>query len=203
MGAPIIHSVDPAIFTLRYFARCLACGFCNDQCCEHGVDIDSDNARRLLALDGEFRERVAAPPSQWFTSQDMSDSEFPSGVRIRTQVQKGRCVFVSKSGRGCAIHAYCIEKNLDYHTLKPIVSALFPVTFERGVLEPSVEASDGSLVCNGHSTTLYEGARGELNYYFGPEFVDALDALELATRQVTPTPRVTTIPDPGDARERR
>ena len=75
------------------------------------------------------------------------------------------------------IHAYAIEKGIDYHALKPLVSTLFPVTFEQGVLVPSSEAVDGSLICCGEGATLYEGARGELGYYFGGDFVLELDSV--------------------------
>ena len=33
------------------------------------------------------------------------------------------------------IHRFCLEEGLDYHTLKPMVSILFPLTFEHGVLD--------------------------------------------------------------------
>ncbi|MBV9694242.1 MAG: hypothetical protein JO261_11140, partial [Alphaproteobacteria bacterium] len=42
--APVLKSVDTRIFSLRYFTRCMHCGFCNDQCCSYGVDVDADNA---------------------------------------------------------------------------------------------------------------------------------------------------------------
>lgn len=96
---------------------------------------------------------------------------------MRTTVRNGKCVFISAAGRGCTIHAYCLENGIDYHTLKPMVSALFPVTFENGVLVPSSEAIDGTLVCSGEGATLYEGARNELDYYFGTNLVSELDAL--------------------------
>ena len=51
MGGPVLRGVDPAIFTLRYFTHCMTCGFCHDACCDHGVDIDLENAARLRALD--------------------------------------------------------------------------------------------------------------------------------------------------------
>ncbi len=66
-GAPLIHSVDTAIFGLRYFTRCMACTFCHDGCCDHGVDIDLANRDRLLALGEDFSSRVAAPKAEWFT----------------------------------------------------------------------------------------------------------------------------------------
>ncbi|HTP77660.1 MAG TPA: hypothetical protein VMJ73_11850 [Rhizomicrobium sp.] len=176
-GAPAIHAVDPAIFSRRYFMRCMACGFCNDQCCNHGVDIDVGNAERLIALGPEFEARVGVPRENWFSTAPETDLEFPTGGYLRTQVRGGKCVFAARGGRGCIIHAYCFEKNLDYHALKPLVSILFPLTFENGVLVPSSEIADGSLVCGGNGPTLYDGVREELRYYFGDDFVCELDQL--------------------------
>ena len=175
-GAPVIHSVDEAIFRLRYFTLCMACSFCKDGCCDHGVDIDVANRDRLLALGEDFGVRIAAPRDQWFTADVVSDPEFPSGRYVRTAMRDGACVFRAP-GRGCAIHAYAMEKGIDYHTLKPIVSTLFPATFDYGVLGPSGEVADSSLICAGEGPTVYDGARGELEYYFGPAFVAELDAL--------------------------
>jgi len=176
-GAPVIGAVDEAIFSLRYFMRCMACGFCNDQCCDHGVDIDAANAEGLRALGPEFAARVPLPPDEWFTGELVRDAEFPSGAHVRTRVKNGKCVFANPAGRGCTIHAYCLEKGVDYHAFKPMVSTLFPLTFEQGVLVPSSEARDGSLVCSGEGGSLYDGVRGELEYYFGPQLVLELDAL--------------------------
>lgn len=176
-GAPVIHSVDTAIFSLRYFARCMACGFCNDQCCSYGVDIDVDNAERLRALGQAFEARIAAPRDSWFTGEVTEDPEFPSGRYTRTREVGGKCVFANPTGRGCLIHAYAAETGIDYHTLKPLVSTLFPVTFNYGVLEASGEVHDGSLACAGNGPSVYEGARDELSYYFGTDLVAELDAL--------------------------
>ena len=63
------------------------------------------------------------------------------------------------------------------YALKPLVSTLFPVTFEHGVLTASNELADGSLVCAGDGPTLYAGARDELHYYFGAALVAELDRL--------------------------
>jgi hypothetical protein len=93
-------------------------------------------------------------------------------------VQGGACIFRNAAGRGCAIHAYCLERGLDYHLLKPIVSVLFPVTFEQGVLTASGEAADGSLVCSGEGPSLYDGARDELRYYFGHGLIAELEELK-------------------------
>jgi hypothetical protein len=176
-GAPVIHSVDTEIFRLTYFMRCMACGFCDDQCCSYGVDIDLGNVMRLAALGEDFSSRIAAPRSEWFTDAMVEDPEFPTGRYVRTREKDGKCVFRSANGRGCAIHGYALEKGIDYHDLKPMVSTLFPATFDYGVLGPSSEVVEGSLVCKGDGPSVYDGARAELAYYFGADFVAELDAL--------------------------
>lgn len=178
MGGPVLKAVEPAIFTLRYFARCLACGFCRDACCDHGVDIDLGNAERLKALPKDFHDRIGTPTGGWFTGEVVEDEEFPGGAHLRTAVKEGGCIFRNPAGRGCAIHTYCLERKLDYHDYKPMVSVLFPVTFEQGTLAASGEAVDGSLICAGQGPSLYDGARGELEYYFGAGLVAELDRLK-------------------------
>jgi hypothetical protein len=178
MGGPVLHGVDPAIFSLRYFTHCMACSFCHDACCDHGVDIDLENAARLRALPRDFHDRIGVPHSEWFTTDVIRDSEFPGGTHVRTATRGGACIFRNEAARGCAIHGYCLEQGLDYHLLKPMVSILFPVTFEQGVLTASGEAVDGSLICSGSGPSLYEGARDELLYYFGPALIAELDGLK-------------------------
>ena len=63
LGGPVLRAVDPNIFTLRYFTHCMACGFCKDACCNHGVDIDLGNAARLRDLPQDFHDRIGAPSS--------------------------------------------------------------------------------------------------------------------------------------------
>ena len=178
MGGPVLRAVDPAIFTLRYFTHCMSCGFCHDACCDHGVDIDLGNAARLRDLPKDFHDRIGAPPDAWFTGEIVPDLEFAGGSHVRTSVKDGACIFRNAAGRGCTIHGYCLEQGLDYHLLKPMVSVLFPVTFEQGVLTPSGEAADGSLVCSGEGPSLYDGARDELRYYFGPGLIAELEELK-------------------------
>ena len=174
-GQPVIRAVDPAIFGYRYFTHCMSCGFCKDQCCSYGVDIDVENVERVLALGPDFDAHVGVPRSKWFTTQRWKDPEFPGGAQARTRVNKGACVFLDREKRGCKIHSYCLDKGIDYHTLKPLVSVLFPLTFEGGVLVASGEIEDKSLICVDQGPTLYDGMRGELSYYFGEAFVTELD----------------------------
>ena len=176
-GGPVLRAVERRIFTLRYFQRCLDCGFCQDTCCDWGVDIDLQNAARLKALPEDFKALVGVPEEQWFTIAVTSDPEFPGGTHVRTAIAGGACVFRNRKGRCCLIHAYALEKGLDYHALKPLVSTLFPVSFEQGVLVAAGELADGTLICAGDGPSLYEGARDELRHYFGDGLIAELDAL--------------------------
>jgi hypothetical protein len=176
LGAPLIDRIDERIFTLRYFAACMECGFCADQCCSYGVDIDAANIDRVMSLGADFEAFVGVPAHDWFTPERAADAEFPSGSYGRTTTRNGKCVFAG-AARGCRIHAWCLQQGLDYHRFKPLVSTLFPVTFDYGALVPSGEAVDGTLVCSGDGPTLYQGARDELRFYFEDAFIAALDAL--------------------------
>lgn len=176
-GAPVISRVDREIFELRYFTRCMQCGFCADACCFHGVDVDTANVARILAHAPVLERHVGRPAGEWFTGDYERDPEFPGGAYTRTAVREGACVFLSRETRGCLLHRYSLEAGLDYHDLKPMVSALFPITFGDGVLYAADEVHDGTLVCAGAGPTLYEGLRDELAYYFGPALVAELDQL--------------------------
>jgi hypothetical protein len=174
-GGPVPREVELRIFTLRYFQFCMACSYCHDVCCSYGVDVDLENVERIKALPADFKALVGVPEAQWFTAEVTRDAEFPGGAHVRTAVVDGACVFRNRKGRGCVIHSYALEKGLDYHDAKPLVSTLFPVTFEYGVLAASNELVDGSLRCFNDGPTLYEGSRDELLYYFGAALVaDAL-----------------------------
>jgi hypothetical protein len=176
-GKPVIRAVDPGIFRHRYFTHCMSCTFCGDACCSYGVDIDTENTKRIAALGEDFAVRVSVPRERWFEQETWDDPEFPGGSHTRTQTVDGACVFLDRKQRGCKIHAYCLEKGIDYHLLKPLVSVLFPLTFEDGVLVASSEVEERELVCAGSGPSLYEGVRGELAYYFGDAFVAELDSI--------------------------
>ncbi len=175
----MLRTVDPAIFTLRYFGHCLSCGFCADSCCQHGVDVSITERDRILARAEALSSRLALAPADWFEPAMEPDGDFPGGAATRTRVVNGSCVFLQRDRRGCLLHAVAIESGDDYHLLKPMVSALFPVTFGGGLLGPSDELTDASLVCSGKGPTAYAMARGELAWYFGAELVAELDRLAI------------------------
>ncbi len=145
----------------------------------HGVDVSVVERDRILARAGELAPRVGRAPSEWFEAATTADADFPGGAATRTTVVNGRCVFLRRDARGCLLHAVSLEQAHDYHLLKPMVSALFPVTFGDGALLCSDELTEGSLVCAGDGPTAYEMARAELAYYFGDDLVAELDRLAI------------------------
>lgn len=181
-GVPVLRAVHPDIFRLTYFTHCLQCTFCNDWCCQFGVDVDRRHAERILAHAADLEAYLGIPRERWFTSERESDPEAPGGESWRTAVVDGGCVFLNRGGRGCRLHAFCLERGIDHHELKSIVDGLFPLTFEAGVLCPALEAEENELVCMGTGPTLYRGIREEVRYYFGDELIAVLDAMEAATR---------------------
>jgi hypothetical protein len=177
-GVPVVDRVDTAIFARRYFMQCMQCSYCFDSCCQYGVDVDAPNVERLRSRADELERFTGVPRDRWFTEEWTDDAEFPGGRHTRTRVEGGACVFRSRKARGCMIHSYAVEAGVDYHELKPMVSVLFPVTFDGGLLHPSNEIEDRSLQCIDDGPTLYRGVRGEIAWYFGDPLVAELDGLE-------------------------
>jgi hypothetical protein len=177
-GKPIIDSVDSEIFLRTYFFDCLNCGFCNDMCCNYGVDIDIENYQRIQKFTEQLEDFTKIKKENWFKDEIIEDDEFPGGAYLRTQVSEGKCVFWDKKNRGCMIHSFCNSIKMDFHLLKPIVSTLFPITFDNGLLHPSSEVDDNTLVCLNVGVSLYRGIRNDLLFYFGQEFIDELDNIE-------------------------
>jgi Fe-S-cluster containining protein len=178
-GVPVIATVDERIFTATYFAACMACTFCHDVCCSWGADVDAPNVARILAEGEPLEHFVGVPMAAWFRPEiTVADAEFPGGVRTRTAVRDGGCVFLDRKGRGCKLHAFMLRQGRHYNEIKPMICALFGVTFDGGRLQPSDELADQSLRCTGPGLTAYRAARGDLAWYFGEVLVAELDAIE-------------------------
>ena len=167
-GAPTVSRVHPEIFGYRYFGKCMSCETCDDVCCQFGVDVDVENVSRIMSA---FGESIQA----WFGPR-VNDLEFPGGGYHRTKTSDRGCLFLNPE-RGCSLHARCLEQGVDYHELKPMVSCLFPLTFDDGLLHASNEVCDTSLYCLCSRISLYRGVRDELAYYFSG-LVDEIDVLE-------------------------
>ncbi len=180
--APVVTHFDPAIFTERYFRACMECTFCHDSCCQYGCDVDLANVERLIGQFGVALENfVDRPRDSWFYDDVRHDPDLPGGAYKRSTTVNGACVFRNPKGRGCGIHAWCLEQGLDYHDIKPIVCWLFPIGIEAGALVPPNEVLDKTLICVDQGETLYRSQRGELLNLFGPELVAELDEMENQT----------------------
>ena len=177
-GMPVLDSVDTDIFRIKYFTHCSSCTFCNDWCCSFGVDVDIQNVRRIEAHADGLERFTGISREKWFDKQIWYQVEYPGGSCTRTQTDERGCIFLNKNGRGCLLHSYSIEQGLDYHELKPMISCLFPLTYDDGSLLPAVEIDDRSLVCLDSGLTLYRGVRDEVQYYFGESLLAELDAVE-------------------------
>lgn len=203
-GAPVLDRVDPRIFTLTYFAHCMDCGFCHDSCCQYGADIEMPRVRALERLRPELESYLGVPREKWFRDGEGEDDigvipepEYPGGEYTRTAVvelPQGRsphneeaCVFLDPVGRGCRIHRFALERNIDVHEIKPMVCLFFPLCHGEGELRPAIEFELNDLICQGDGPSLYASSRDEVLYYFGAEMVAELDRMA-AEHTTTQTP---------------
>ncbi|CAN5316661.1 hypothetical protein BH11PLA2_BH11PLA2_00180 [soil metagenome] len=197
-GAPVISRVDPRIFTLTYFRHCMNCDTCHDSCCQYGADIEMIRVKAIESLADELEPYLGVTRDWWFRTEPEdigihSDADYPGGLYTRTGIADlppGRsahnadaCVFLDPQNRGCRLHRFALEREIEVHSIKPMVCMLFPVYFQEGLLFPAIEFDLNDLVCAGDGDSVYRGARDDLVWYFGEEFVAELDEYE---RQYTP-----------------
>jgi hypothetical protein len=177
-GAPAIEWIDAEIFRRTYFTHCLECTYCNDSCCQYGVDVDLVHYRRIMEHAKAIEAYTGIDRSKWFTGEYEEDPEVPGGGSRRTAVKGRGCVFLNPGGRGCLLHGYCLEHGIEFRELKSLVDCLFPASFYDDTLTLAEEVDDKSLVCLGTGPTIYRGVRDDLLYFFGAEFVEELDGME-------------------------
>lgn len=180
-GGTAIRYIDANIFRFKYYKNCYCCGYCKDECCSYGVDVDIENVNRLLAYADRLEAYAGINRERWFDAEVVCDSEYAGGAYRRTRVVDGKCIFLNREQNGCRIHSFCIDNLIDFHSLKPVVSCLFPVTFDRKILRPSEEVETAELVCLSDCGSLYEGVRNDLGFYFGEKFLSIMDSLSMAT----------------------
>jgi Fe-S-cluster containining protein len=196
-GAPAVDRVDTRIFHERFFSACMDCSFCFDSCCQYGATVEAPMVEAIRQRADELEPYVGVPCEQWFEDGFQPDADYPDGRHTRTRVVDGSCVFLNRTGRGCLLHRFALERGLQVQSIKPMACNMFPVHCEEGVLIPPYEVQDGTLVCRGAGPTLYRSARNDLLYYFGPELVAELDTLEAAQAKPTPAePNLHSFPLP-------
>jgi Fe-S-cluster containining protein len=212
-GAPVLDRVDPRIFRLTYFGRCMDCTFCHDACCQYGADIELIRVAEILKYRAELEAYLGVPRAEWFREDPADfgvweDTDYPGGEYTRTRVvplaagrspyNRSGCVFLDPAGRGCRLHRFALERGIDVHEFKPMICLIFPASFNQGVLTPAHEFEEtNELVCQGPGSTIYRAARPDILYYFGPELVaelDRMEAEELAGHSVPPADRTIPLP---------
>lgn len=176
-GKPTLTRVETSIFTRTYFTHCTRCDFCHSGCCALGAEVAPEEQARIEAHADAIEAFTGVPRSDWFEDQRPEDVDEAWGPFRCTQVAGAGCVFL-KPGMGCALHGFALARGMDYHTVKPMVCSLFPLSFDSGLLGAGHQVREDELICLGEGETLYRGIRDELLFYFGRGLVDELDALE-------------------------
>jgi hypothetical protein len=137
------------------------------------------NVERIMRNADDIEKYTGIKRKHWFNLKNKGwDYEYPGHYFTRITSHNGACVFLNRNGRGCMLHSYADEKDLDYHLFKPFFCSVFPVTYLDGVLVTPEEIDENTLVCLGEGLSLYSGARKALKYYFGSEMVEELDEIE-------------------------
>jgi Fe-S-cluster containining protein len=178
VGVMVVDRIDVRLFTQTYFAACMDCTFCHDSCCQYGATIDLPMRDAILARAEELEPIVGRPSSEWFGDDFIEDADYVGGGYVRTRVFDKRCVFLNRKGRGCLLHGHALAKGEPVQKIKPLACSLFPIGWGEGALTVPPEIDDRELVCLGPGPTLYRSARNDVLYYYGPELVAELDALE-------------------------
>lgn len=176
-GTPTVDSVDLNIFRHTYFSACLSCTFCGHSCCNWGVDIDVENVERIRARKDELEAYLGTRWDDWFTNEWEITPDYPGGKATRTRVVNGSCVFQNRENGACKLHSFALDKGIDYHVVKPLISSLFPITFGDGLLCLGEELYEGTLACQGNGPSCYDAQREEIRYLFGDELIAELDAV--------------------------
>jgi len=188
LNHPKWNRVEVAVFTRRVVADCMThrCAMHADHkekldaCCQYGCDVDLYERDAIIAKSDLIRPVLRADVANlpWFDeSNPEQDPDVPSGTVVRTAVANGGCLFLSHDLRGCAIHRASLEQGWDFRGVKPTICRLFPLTYGEGLIGVCEDYHDYSCAYDDTAPTLYRVARQALPAIFGPEPVNAKDAL--------------------------
>lgn len=169
-----VSNIDERIFNTRYFARCMECTSCRDDCCSYGCPVDIMEVERIYRHRVQLEDRLGIPASVWFHDEVVVRPEFPSGRVRNTRVVNGACAFHNNRGRGCHLHGYALEQGIDPHLIKPMVCFLFPLTWDGDYLYVSEFLDE--LPCRHGGLLICDSQLEELACYLGGEFVREMEA---------------------------
>ena len=173
-----ITSIDEGILRSRYFARCMECNECDDNCCNYGCPVDISEAGRILTYREDLEKKINVPAEEWFLEGTESLIGFPSEEIKRTRVINGKCVFHNINSRGCYLHQFALERGIDPHSIKPMICFLFPLTWEGSCLYVSEFLEE--LPCKNIGVTILESQIHEMSLYLGEEFIKEVNGLLVA-----------------------
>ncbi|MCX6012259.1 MAG: DUF3109 family protein [Chloroflexi bacterium] len=159
-----IRIFDETIFSQKYSGKCMDCSYCEDICCSNGCQLDLKEKAKILLYEKELKERLPLPAEKWFLSNIVKDADFPSGAYIKSTVHNGKCIFYDHKNRGCILHRFAVKRNIDWHSIKPMVCILFPITWEGEGLYMSDFLNE--LPCSSTGISIYENQKEEIEYYF-------------------------------------
>ncbi|MEJ0041100.1 MAG: hypothetical protein WDM81_02205 [Rhizomicrobium sp.] len=100
----------------------MACDFCGDQCCSLRRRHRPRQRRAAERAGRRFRRPHRGAAKRLVHRRRGRGPRIPHRPPRPHQEQGGKCVFLNPKGRGCQIHGYALEKGIDYHALKPMVS---------------------------------------------------------------------------------
>ena len=184
---PRFHFVWASIFTRRLAADCMThrCTMVDthreklDACCQYGCDVDLFERAAIEQRADQIRALLRPEVQQlrWFDPEEESDSDYPSGRVVRTEVVGGGCIFLAHDRRGCAIHRAALEGGWDLRGVKPAICRLFPLSYEDDAIVIADEDPEYSCA-HVDGPSLYRVTRSALGDIFGEALVVALDDAE-------------------------
>lgn len=129
------QKVDARFLEERPSTRCMI-KECGAACCGHGVHVDLAHATRIVDEADSIKPYLPSDRhdvDNWFDGDIGEDSDYPTGLRIGTQVIEDlkhpagtRCIFL-RPDNFCALQVASIAQGRHPWDLKPYYCALFPV----------------------------------------------------------------------------
>ena len=171
-GLPIINKIDTLIFSTTYTSA---------GCCSGGAAMDIHTFEKLV-------KHRAAPDFAGITWEGYTFKEdvySPGGKGCCTKFDNDRCMFQNPD-RGCSIHSYCINNNIDIHELKFFACCLFPVKVNK-IGEIHHILTTGYEMCSPQldlpcrttgDTSVYETARKDIEYYYGRALITEIEKIK-------------------------
>lgn len=203
---PRFRWVEVGIFTDRIVSDCFSHA-CRrhpsgdtrvDICCQYGADVDGDEKAAIEARQLDIRAEMdpGAAAAAWFEGELAADADFPSGMRARTAVFAGACVFLDRARRGCTIHRASIAGGWDLNGVKPMICRLWPLTWDCDSIGLADDYTDYSCAFEPEAPTVYQIARAALRQLFGSQLGDALDAVEVKANPTRARPQSLRVVSP-------